>query len=291
MKSLLFTLFVLCGPMICLAQDTIVDTKGSQYLVHLVEQNDDTLYYRTYTQPEGRIRKLPMDKVAAINHKREISEAEKSAIEASVSTMLPGYDEVRPYLVDKRGVLNYYHRVGHHKKWYMAYSDPDNFTEITRNDATEGCVSKKKEFYQFMLRDLVRVKRDRVFREGDGEKFFVLLAEGNNMILCTKLLDAAKTSRVHYGNSTMGATYIYHTGGARDPNKRYYFYDGEYVTEIYFTVSDIEQWKQSFTECPGMVEALNKFSFETDDLETEALELLAELATIFQNNCYVQIVK
>jgi len=73
-----------------------------------------------------------------------------------------------------------------------------------------------------------------------------------------------------------------------------YMYNGVNINKIYFSLEDAAKWKESFTNYPLMVEAIDQFYSENEGKDEEELEesirnLLEDLAYIFYHSCYVEL--
>lgn len=290
-KNLLgLLLLVIAGSMPCFGQDTLIRTNGAIYVIHVIDMDNDSVSYRTFTQADGPLRKLSLSDVQQIKY-RDGSIFPEIVEEVF---MLPGYDELKPYLKDWDGNLQYYYRVGFHQKWFIAYPNPDDFTEIDHDEIESGCVSKKKEFYQFITRDMAYEPGGYILREGDDDQYFILVAEGDQMILCTDLMYVGKT-KVYFAGT--GVTHGYYFPGSpglpllgtaygASSKAKFYYYDGVNITKMYFTLEDVAKWKAGFTKCPYMVEAINQFyataaDVSEDEMEVRIRALMEDLAFIF----------
>ena len=284
------------------AQDTLITVEGNKLIVSVIDIKGEDITYRNYTQPDGPIRHMSRKEVANIIYQDgrtfdHLVNTNNALIEIEKPSMLPGYDEPRPYLKLKDGPVNYYKRVGYNSDYYMAYDNSGSFEKIRHEYVESGCVSSKQEMLQFITRSMTPQRNGRCeLRPGDGEQFYILAKEGNFMILCTGMMGLPRTRLAVVGGSPGFSTHssVRLRTSSSEEVLKYYFYDGEIAERIYFTETEVNRWKSTFVNCPIMVQMINNFESTPKDglnLEDEITGLLELLSDAYYNACYIQVDK
>lgn len=280
------------------AQDTLTKRDGSTQLIFALTIEQDTLKFRNFTQPDGPIRHMAVRGIKSIHY--QDGRIFPEPVEENKTAMLPGYDAIKPYLKYKEGNLNYYARIGYHVDFYLAYDESGDFEKIRHDKVSAGCVSHKQEMLQFFTGDL-GVPRNGGYelREGKRYEFFVLVNDGEKMILATDLMEVDRTRVASMRIAgTYGTPGVFSPrvglNGTKDSNVKYYFYDGQNVRRIRLSMEDVNEWKETFGDCPAMTEVFELFENtpkEGIDEDELVIGLLEALTDAYYNACYIQVEK
>lgn len=302
--KILSTLILLFINSFAFTQDTIVKVDGTTYLVKIIDIENNDLQYLRLNQLEGPMRHMDVNEVAEIRYKDgrifkqeattvtivKTDNNKKDNVETLNSEMLPGYHEIKPYLVDFEGNLTEYHRVGYHTDYLMAYETENAFKKIPHGQAASGTISKKSTMFRFINGRAGVSKGKLVIKSPSRTLLFVMAAEGKYTLLCNGLMDYSKYTRSGVG--APGGAFI--TTGVNEvaPVHIYYLYDGEELIQFKKEPEEIEMLKDVFKNCPGMVEAIDVYlNLEQPRKKSERQAIIEnlfnELADIFYKNCYL----
>lgn len=208
----------------------------------------------------------------------------------STSTSNSGeYHQVQPYLKFRDGRLVYYSRVGYNTDYYLAYDEAGESQKVRHADVESGCLNKKQDLYQFVIRNMGRVKKEYFLREGTRNKYYVIACEDSAMIVCTGMMHAFTGVRSSYATSVVGSNSM----GAKtaSTNEQYYFVNGEKLYPIEFSAEDVQRWKEHFKHCPSMLEAFKIYEQQNNSSQEANMALMHALGDAYYNDCYVQFDK